>query len=906
MSKLRGLPAKTMVLMLLGLMTAVVVTYSRSAEAAVTQEVRLDTPIALDGQVWAVEQVGNAVVVGGNFTRVQVERGGEIVNQAGLYAYDLDSGQFLADFRPTLGTAGGLTTVRDIEPAADGESFYIGGRFTTINDGTDGRTRTRNRIARLNLDGRLDRTFALGGVDAQVLSLSLGADNNLYVGGNFTQVFDLAVDRPPILQEVGGLVRLDGTTGAFDEGFRYDSVEPIGAPIRPNGTTGRFTDTPDDDLLTPTFGVSRVEIIGRRLLVAHRGAAIFDRGRGTTHDAAGLALLAVDTRPGNDTFHWVTGFRALHPDPNDAVQSFYHSHQCGGRGVQIRDIDFQGSWAVVVHQGGDSGVQCDTAVRFPIRDTPARPDWVSRVFDSVFSVEVDGDDVYIGGHFRVLVHPSAPSPYPGIQRASRELTLQTYNASYTGTSPASILFQEDLVAPGYVFPVGQLGLLDAQTGYGDPEFLPQSDALLGVLELTAVDRGLLLGQDRSRINDFNVGRSAFFDNTPELGQPRCSVELNRSGNPVVSWNSIGNVSQWNIAADGTFVGSVDGGQSEFEHGDVDRGTDVIYELRYNRNGLSHTDSCGSVSTAQLVLACRAEVVDGETQISWDDEGWRRISVRRDGSFLTDVEAGTTEFSEPAIIGTSTYSVRAFISGEQFDASCGAVEYVRAPITCTAVLAGDAVTVSWTGDEWNRVVVRANDRALVEATNPGSQVVDAPVGQTQFGVRAFIDGEQFNAECGAPITVDSPPLTCSVAVAGEDATVSWNDESWDRVSIRRNEAFVGQVDAGVTTFTEPVQIGQSAYSLRAFIDGTQVDANCGQVAFNGPTPVQLACTQTSDGTNTVLSWNDVGSRSYQVRTAGAWVGTVGANETSFTVADTGDVHSIRYRVGGEQFDVTCSN
>lgn len=39
-----------------------------------------------------------------------------------------------------------------------------------------------------------------------------------------------------------------------------------------------------------------------------------------------------------------------------------------------------------------------------------------------------------------------------------------------------------------------------------------SNVALGVLDITAVDRGLLIGQDNSRVNFIQMGRSAFFGN----------------------------------------------------------------------------------------------------------------------------------------------------------------------------------------------------------------------------------------------------------------------------------------------------------------------------------------------------------------------------------------------------------
>lgn len=807
--------------MLLTFIGAVVFAYPQIVGAIVTEEVRRDVPIALDGQVWAVEQVGSAVVVGGNFTQVQVERGGAIVNQAGIFAYDLDSGRFLEDFRPIISSGGGDIIVRDIEPTPDGESLYIGGRFTTIDDGSDGQTRIRNRVALLDLEnGRLDRTFSLGGVDAQVLSLALGAGNQLYVAGNFDEVFDLDVNRPPIVQPVGGIARFDATTGAFDESFRYDSIDSIGRPLDANGDSTQRTGTASDDLLTDTFGVARIDVIGDRLVVAHRGAAILDRTTGTTHDAAGLAVIA--TGNGGNA-HSLTEFRALHPDPDEPVQSFYHALQCSGRGVQIRDLDFQGDWLVVSHQGADSGVQCDTVVRFPVQDAAVRPDWVARAFDSVFSVEVDGDDIYIGGHFRFLVNDSAPSPYPGVQRASVDFSEQTYIADPDDTSPGGVRFRQDLFEPGYVFPVGQIGVLDANTGFANPNFVPRSDADLGVLELTAIERGLLLGQDSARINDFNVGRSALFDNAPNSGDTGCSVTLDDSGTPVVSWTNIGSVNQWNVATNGSFDGSVDGNQTQYVDSDAPRGDTLVYELRYNRNGLSFVDACGSVATALPTLSCTAVLNNNDdVTISWNDEDWGRVTIRANGQFLADATAPTT-FNTDAEFGSTTYAVRAFIDGQSFESTCTPEIIVDIPgLTCSATLANDgSVSIAWNDAGWSRVSIFANGNFVGEVgPGPTSFNTDAPIGDNAYALRGFVDGNRVDANCGS-VSVDAPLVVCSATPDGDTVVLTWTDAGSNNYQVRTNGSW--RATTSDTAFT--VENDGATHAIRYRLAGQQFDVEC---------------------------------------------------------------------------------
>ena len=368
------------------------------ASAIVTDQPRIDVPIALDGEVWSVEQVGNFVVVGGNFTQVQVSRDGPIVDQAALFAYDLDTGVFVDSFRPEIGRIDGVPEIRDIQSTPDGSGLYIGGAFNTVADVPGGEVRNRNRIALLDsLTGRLDRNFARGGVNAQVNDLELDQWGRLYAGGNFTIGLDLSPDRPPIEHALRGIARFDAETAEFDTGFRYETQVDIGRPIAGNNTDRNF-------------GVARVVLHpnGQDLYVAHRGAELHDAVSGEVFDSPGIASIRI-----SQDSHSAVPYKALYPNQNGGNDPFYEAAQCGGRGVQIRDLDVTNGYLVVVQQGADSGFQCDTAVRFPATSGAHEPDWISRAFDSVFSVEIDGDDIYIGGHFRYLVSAAAPSAYPG-------------------------------------------------------------------------------------------------------------------------------------------------------------------------------------------------------------------------------------------------------------------------------------------------------------------------------------------------------------------------------------------------------------------------------------------------------------------------------------------------------------
>ena len=151
-------------------------------------------------------QADGRILAAGDFTN----NGGQTRNNVAR----LDPATGLADsFDPTTNSFG---LVRSIAEQADGR-ILVGGEFTTLapNGGT---AVTRNRIARLEKDGRLDRTLNLNigihtGVpfnNPSVDAIAVQPDGKILIGGTFTSV--LGVPRHLIAR-----VNTDGTLDtAFD------------------------------------------------------------------------------------------------------------------------------------------------------------------------------------------------------------------------------------------------------------------------------------------------------------------------------------------------------------------------------------------------------------------------------------------------------------------------------------------------------------------------------------------------------------------------------------------------------------------------------------------------------------------------------------------------------------------
>ena len=87
------------------------------------------TPNVLDGQVVAIWQFGNKVVVGGTFTQIadSTVNGGTVYDQAYLAAFDATTGVVDAGFDPVLDN-----DVEAIVPGTDAGTLFIGGAFNTI------------------------------------------------------------------------------------------------------------------------------------------------------------------------------------------------------------------------------------------------------------------------------------------------------------------------------------------------------------------------------------------------------------------------------------------------------------------------------------------------------------------------------------------------------------------------------------------------------------------------------------------------------------------------------------------------------------------------------------------------------------------------------------------------------
>lgn len=124
--------------------------------------------------VYAFEQAGRTMYVGGQYTALLDPRRRTTYARSWLAAFDVDSGAVSAQFLPRLD--GPVWAA-----AAVGPSLYVGGTFTHV-DGV-----ARRGVAKLDAaTGRLDPTFSAASVRGDVTDLDV-VDGRLIIGGSFAK-----------------------------------------------------------------------------------------------------------------------------------------------------------------------------------------------------------------------------------------------------------------------------------------------------------------------------------------------------------------------------------------------------------------------------------------------------------------------------------------------------------------------------------------------------------------------------------------------------------------------------------------------------------------------------------------------------------------------------------------------
>lgn len=309
------------------------------------------SPNILDGTVFAIEQIGDKVIVGGNFTQVKEVGNSTAFARANILAFNATTGKIDTAFVPKLDK-----TVYDLQAAPDGKSVYAAGLFNNVNGVA------QKGVARLNVsNGATVTTFKPPLVDGMVRTIGLSKER-LFIGGSFAKIAN---------QSHPALAALDATSGKLT-----DFVDLNVGGLHNGGTTKvwQFAISPD---------AAKLAVIGN-----------FTQMDGKTRDQ--FAMLDL------------TGDKA-------AVANYYtkaFEAQCT-RSVEtyLRDVEFSpdGDYFVIVSTGAYyANTLCDTASRWKTDQsgTDLKPTWVNHTGgDTLSAVAITGAAVYVGGHNRWLNNP---------------------------------------------------------------------------------------------------------------------------------------------------------------------------------------------------------------------------------------------------------------------------------------------------------------------------------------------------------------------------------------------------------------------------------------------------------------------------------------------------------------------
>jgi large repetitive protein len=409
---------------------------------------RTNTPRISDGEIWDIEVVPslNRVFIAGNFTSLaNTISPTTTVNQAGLASYNLQTGLIDTNFRPTFN--GGVAAV---EATPDGSKLFVGGSFNTVNGVA------KQKVASLNLNtGAPLSVFGFtNSTNNQVQSLA-ATNDTLYVGGRYTRING---------QLRTGVAAVNAASGVVDQSFTNNLSGGIGV----NGQLG----VPQ---LKLTHDLSK-------LLVIHTGRQIDGQ------DRYGMGIIDTATK---ELLPW----RSTLWDENLGRVGGVTRICCG-------DIAPDDSYFVVSSgSGGDAPPISDTAIAYPLdaaslQNSDVQPLWISRHFDSIYSVAITEVAVYVGGHFGFIESPTSDDPWPGLD-----------NVGYgTGQGLAGYGLGDQVVRRDHI---AALNPVDGRSLEWNPT--GGSNSFEGDKAMEATPRGLFVGGDGQFKGGVRTGRVGFFD-----------------------------------------------------------------------------------------------------------------------------------------------------------------------------------------------------------------------------------------------------------------------------------------------------------------------------------------------------------------------------------------------------------
>lgn len=158
------------------------------------------TPNILNGTVYSIVQIGNMIVVGGQFSQVQNANSTTTLTRNNVFAFNATTGNLSTTFVPNPNS-----TVYKVQAAADGTSVYVGGRFSSA----AGRSMPSRLFEANAATGAVDTGFAPATFSGDIRDMEV-VGNRLWVAGKFTHIGGVAQK---------ALGTLNATTGKKDSYF---------------------------------------------------------------------------------------------------------------------------------------------------------------------------------------------------------------------------------------------------------------------------------------------------------------------------------------------------------------------------------------------------------------------------------------------------------------------------------------------------------------------------------------------------------------------------------------------------------------------------------------------------------------------------------------------------------------
>lgn len=171
----------------------------------------------IDGVAWGQLVVGDVVYVVGSFSNARPAgalAGQQEAPRSNILAYDINTGELIEDFAPTLNGAG-----RSLALSEDGKTLYVAGEFDRVND------EWHSRLAAFDISqghGTLISSFQPV-FSTTVKDIAVAGDT-LYVGGYFTKVNNQQRTRLAALKASTGEL-LDWTASAEGPNAQVYAIE---------------------------------------------------------------------------------------------------------------------------------------------------------------------------------------------------------------------------------------------------------------------------------------------------------------------------------------------------------------------------------------------------------------------------------------------------------------------------------------------------------------------------------------------------------------------------------------------------------------------------------------------------------------------------------------------------------